>query len=384
MRILQIVTLITPDNVYGGPVRVAVNQVRALREAGHAVDLLAGFKGYPSAPESLDGEKVISFPAFSLVPKTGFAGLVSPQMLSFLKQRIHDYDVVHIHLARDLVTLPAAVIAASARLPFVIQTHGMIDESDKRLAHTLDFLLTRRVMSAAAAALFLTATEELSLLNLFGAQLKRLHKLPNGVPVTSSFAEDTANFEILYLARLHARKRPLEFAKAAQQIHREFPYVTFSIVGPDEGEATRVLNFIEQNALQDVIKWEGSIAPERSLERMRKARIYVLPSVDEPFPMSVLEAMSLGLPVVVTSTNGLAGYIQEAQAGIVTSDDLASLHKAMHFLIQNDEDRDRMGQNARDLIGREFSISAVVGQLLLVYENCLRRRSEWSVSSRKE
>ena len=51
---------------------------------------------------------------------------------------------------------------------------------------------------------------------------------------------------------------------------------------------------------------------------MAAASVYVLPSVREPYPMSVLEAMSVGLPVVVSADCGLAPLVERARCGIVT------------------------------------------------------------------
>ena len=51
---------------------------------------------------------------------------------------MRDYDVVHVHVARDFVTLPAATIARRAGVPYVLQPHGMIDPSDHALARPLD------------------------------------------------------------------------------------------------------------------------------------------------------------------------------------------------------------------------------------------------------
>ena len=55
MRILHVVTLVSPDGEYGGPVRVATNLSKALRDLGHDVTIAAGTRGFESAPEQLDG-----------------------------------------------------------------------------------------------------------------------------------------------------------------------------------------------------------------------------------------------------------------------------------------------------------------------------------------
>ena len=96
---------------------------------------------------------------------------------------------------------------------------------------------------------------------------------------------------------MHARKRPLVFVDMAKTLLDEGLDARFTLVGPDEGEGSAL-----RTALKDDprISWEGALDPAEIPQRMAAASIYVLPSVREPYPMSVLEAMSVGLPVVVS------------------------------------------------------------------------------------
>ena len=67
MKILHIATLITPQGAFGGPVRVAANQVRALRTEGHDAILIAGHAGFENnAPTEFDGIPVKLFPVHRL------------------------------------------------------------------------------------------------------------------------------------------------------------------------------------------------------------------------------------------------------------------------------------------------------------------------------
>lgn len=376
MRVLQVCTLVTPDAAYGGPVRVAVNQSRALMEAGHDVTLLAGASGFgKTLPTEFDGVPVKLFQAHQAIPKTGFAGLISPGLLSHLFRQPKP-DLVHVHLARDLITLPAAIWARLGNIPYVLQTHGMVDPSRHPLTIPLDTFLTRPSLSGAEKVFYLTQVEKLGLKDVSRNRI-RLEKLVNGVPLpsTSIASTDTDAVEVLYLARLHRRKRPLSFVAMAKSLSDKYPHATFRLVGPDEGEARATVSAIQAAALGEALSWEGSIAPELSLERMSKAGVYVLPSVDEPFPMSVLEAMSLGKPVVVTDSCGLAEAVIENGAGLVVDDTQEALDEAVGSILADDEGRLRMGRNAYRLAHEQFSMKPVVDSLTRNYEEALSTRT---------
>lgn len=372
MRIAHVVTLLSPDGAYGGPVRVAVNQLTALAERGHDVTLFATYRGYDTAPTSIGDIPVVAFPARTRIPGTGFAGLGSSRLTKEIRRRAADFDVVHVHLARDLVTLPAARAAQRAGVPVFLQTHGMIDRSSNPLAGPLDALLTRPVLHGASSVFYLTGRERDDLIAV-GAPESKLEHLVNGVPDPAPLARvESSGVDVLFLARLHERKRPAHFVRAAIALASEFPAVTFSLVGPDEGEGNAVRRLIADSGVGDRIRWEGALAPELTLERMTHSALYVLPSVDEPFPMSVLEAASLGLPVIVTDSCGLAPEIEAAGAGAVVDSSLNSLVSAMRTCLDEHGPGGQTGAKARQMAANSFAMSAVSARLAERYGSPLR------------
>jgi glycosyltransferase involved in cell wall biosynthesis len=368
VRIAHIVTLLSPDGAYGGPVRVAVNQLKALAELGHDVTLFSTYRGYDASPTVIDGVPVVAFPARTMVPGIGFAGLGSRRLSSEIRRRVADFDVVHVHVARDLVTLPAARAAQRAGVPVFLQTHGMIDRSSNPLAPPLDALLTRPAFRAASGIYFLTDRERDDLIAV-GAPESKLRHLVNGVPDPSPLARvDSPVVDVLFLARLQARKRPTEFVRAAIALAPEFPDVTFSLVGPDEEEGDAVTRLIESSGYAERIRWEGALSPDLTLERMSRSAIYVLPSVDEPFPMSVLEAASLGLPVIVTDSCGLAPAIRAAKAGTVVDRTIEGLITGIRDLLNDVVLRGDAGFNARAMAQHGHSMLKVARALSDAYE----------------
>ena len=371
MRIAHVVTLLSPDGAYGGPVRVAVNQLTALAERGHDVTLFATYRGYDTAPTSIGDIPVVAFPARTRIPGTGFAGLGSSHLTKEIRRRAADFDVVHVHLARDLVTLPAARAAQRAGVPVFLQTHGMIDRSSNPLAGPLDALLTRPVLHGASSVFYLTGRERDDLIAV-GAPESKLEHLVNGVPDPAPLARvESSGVDVLFLARLHERKRPAHFVRAAIALACEFPAVTFSLVGPDEGEGDAVRRLIADSGVGDRIRWEGALAPELTLERMTRSALYVLPSVDEPFPMSVLEAASLGLPVIVTDSCGLAPAIEAAGAGAVVGPTLDDLVGGMRALLKDTHTGNVAGGNARVMVRQNHSMAEVARAISTAYEQAI-------------
>ena len=368
MKILQIVTLVTPDGAYGGPLRVATNQAKALADRRIDTTLIASARGFGHRlPSEYDGQKIRLFRARQIPGGIGFAGVYSPGMMVWLLRHARNYDVIHIHCARDLVTLPAALLAKALRVPIVLQTHGMIDRSDRKLARVVDVIATTGALRAAKLVLHLTPEERIALVEI-GAPEESLRFLPNGVP---SPAQVKSNRQkpglVLYLARLEERKRPEMFVRLAADIHRDFPGLRFELVGPDEGQGDEVRRLIRDLDAESYVSWSGPLPAEETGRKLAEASLYVLPSVNEPFPMSVLESLSVGTPAIVSSSCGLASSIKRHGSGVVFDESLSDLIQVTRFVLSQSNRLSEMSERAIEMVQQSFNMDSIAGKLAQYY-----------------
>lgn len=382
MKVLHVVTLVTPNGAFGGPTRVAVNLCSALRDQGHDVSIAAGVNGFDEPPADLGGVPAHLFPARRVVRGLGHAPTYAPALGRWIDEHAAKFDIVHIHLARDLVTLPAAARLHRMGVPFVLQTHGMIAPRSHPLAGPIDRLWTVKLLRSAAMVLHLNSAERLDLCAVGGAGL-RLRELRNGVPTPAAAVSDersSALPEVLFLARLHERKRPEVFAEAALSLLRSGVHARFAIVGPPEGAEAGVDAIIAQARSEGFdeawIRREPAVTPDRAGERMACASVYVLPAVREPFPMTVLEAMMLGIPVIVCPDNGLAEFVKTHACGAVVEDSPQFLAQAISDLLSDPSGARGMGQRGRSAAQSAFSIAGVGRELEQTYRQLLYRDSE--------
>ncbi|OBF16539.1 glycosyl transferase family 1 [Mycobacterium sp. ACS4331] len=364
MRILHAATLVSPDGSFGGPVRVSLNQAEVLRNLGHNVTLAAAEWGFAAPPTSADGTPLVLRRARRLVPRTGFAGICAPNLVGWLIRARDQFDVAHLHFARDLVMLPLAVTAAALQIPFVLQPHGMVLPGSNRLAPTLDRAVVTKLLCRAREVFYLTAAERDGLEAISGGRAHLTH-LPNGVPLYEEASNTRRVPEVLYLARLQSRKRPLDFVGAALELNRRGVTADYTLVGPDEGEGSRVR---AAAAPAGNVNWEGPVAAGQGPTRMARASVYVLPSLGpEPFPMAVLEAMSVGLPVVVTDQCGLAGLVRKYGCGIVVAPGCRNIADAVHSLLAAPDTARMMGQRGRAAVRADLGMDCVGRRLEASY-----------------
>ncbi|MFJ4961752.1 D-inositol 3-phosphate glycosyltransferase [Streptomyces sp. ADI96-02] len=385
MKILHVVTLHTPDHAFGGPTRVALNLSKVQRAAGDDARVMALGDGFPDGelPRQVEGVPVHLFQARHLLPMFEVSGITSAALLRAARRMMRGADLVHVHLMRDLVTLPAALLALASRTPLVVQTHGMVDPTEKRVAQLTDLLGVRTVLRRADAVLHLTEAERLDV-NAVAAPvpLTRTVRLVNGVrPQERKPAREPGRPPtVLFLARIQARKRPEDFVAAMPHVLARHPDARFVLAGPDTGALPGVLALARELGVAGSLDHVGPLGHEAVLAAGREADVYVLPSIEEPLGVSVLEAMSVGTPVVITRTCGLAPDVAGAGAGRVidsrVGEDAANAHKVADAVLEllEPEAAEQAGKAAWELVGDRFAIDVVTAALRRTYEDVVRRR----------
>ncbi|WP_181034714.1 glycosyltransferase [Clavibacter michiganensis] len=364
LRIAHVLPYLSADGAFGGPVAVAVEQCRELARQGHRVVLVAGWDG--EVKFEVEGVDVRLFRAWKL-PGLGFSGLVSHAMTAAIRRHARDFDVIHVHLGRHLLALSAANVCRRQGVPYVLQTHGMVIEDTRLKSRILDWLSVQRILESARAVLALTKAEA-SALGAVSADRAHVRLVRNGVAAANQAprARDSRSPELLFLARLHPRKRVLAFAEAAAILHERGIMVRSAVVGPDEGDLQPLRAYMDAHP-NVPITYEGSIAPGAASARLAEADVYVLPSVREVFPMTVLESMAVGTPVVLTEDCGIADELRASGAALVTDGSPEALANAIERLLESAELGASLAQGMRDSIAAAFGIQAVVFDLIACY-----------------
>lgn len=367
MRVVHVVTLVSDDGAYGGPTSVAAGQLEECAARGHEVTLVSLWRGRSPAPARIGSVPLRTRPARSLLPGR-FTGLMHPLLVRDMWSAMGGADVVHVHAGRDLVSIAALAVAALRRKRFVAQTHGMVQPRRAAAVRLFDRVYVP-LLRRARGCLVLTEQERRAVAEVIGAGGPPLVTLPNGVrPERGGGAEDRRrDREVLFLARLHPRKRPDAFVEMAALVHRRMPDVRFTLYGADEGVLPAVRRLIDAHGLEGVVSYGGALGHAEALRAYARAAVYVLPSVDEPFGMTVIEALSAGTPVVCTNTCGIAEELARRGAAMVTDGSPREMAEAVCGLLADDHKRGALVEAGRRAVAEAFSVHAVADRLEAIY-----------------
>lgn len=367
MKVLQVTGLAGPGPVAGGVWQVARTQTEALRCMGHDVALVAGWLG-PEPPAVVEGTALHAFRVRRPFPGAGLRALMGWRLARALNENVRAADVVHLHLCRDFATTLALGLARFHRKPVVAQSHGMLTVPDHRIKRAFDAVLLRPNLSRVAVHLALSDVEEHDL-RAFGAS--QVAKLVNAVPDPMQRWAPGGGPRFAFLSRLHARKQPALFVQAALTILQAGVQASFVIAGPDQGEGQFVKDLVRTSGLSQHFDVLGPLDHQEVVAILAGGATLVLPSLDEPYPMVVLEAASLGAPIICTSESGVAPDLRRHDAALVVKPDLVEVAAAMQSVANDSVRRDAIAANARSLYEQMWSIDSLAHALERTYRDVL-------------
>ena len=208
---------------------------------------------------------------------------------------------------------------------------------------------------------------------------KKIIVIPNGVKsnqkrkpyLKREIGFDVEETVIGTVGNLREVKDHKTFIKVASEISRKFQNIKFLIAG--KGPLERELKKIaELSGLKKKIVFVGFI---KEIEKVYSAiDIFVLTSFWEGCPLSILEAMSFGIPVVSFSVGDVPYIIQNGKDGFVVKDrDFTELIEKIKLLLKNETLRDKIGKNAKEKIRREFTVEKMVKRYTDIYLNLLKQ-----------
>lgn len=369
MRILIVSHYVLPHT---GGIEVLVHQMtRLLVSQGHRVTVVASDAGFDGTePGGHAVGEVVRVPAWNglearlHVPYPIF----SPRLFGVLRRSVRESDMVHVHGVMYLGSLVAMLWALWFGKPLVVTEHVGFLPYRSRVLNAVERLVlavTVRFFARCADALVAYNTAVHGwLARHCAAAPERLHFIRNGIDLerfrpASDDERRAARAELglpadrplaLFVGRL-VEKKGLDLLAGLGG-----DGVELVVCGPGES-----------GALPAGIHRLGNVAHERMPLVYRAADLFVLPSRGEGFPVSIMEAMACGLPVVVVRDPTYDAYATDAEI-LQVEPDVQALRAAVLRLLASPEERRERGAAARRLAERSFGVAANVQRHLDLYE----------------
>lgn len=173
---------------------------------------------------------------------------------------------------------------------------------------------------------------------------------------------------LLFLGRLEQAKGIVDLLEAIAPLCREFPALKLVCGGQgDMAGLRKKVASLDLDEHVDLLGWIDGAVKQNWLER---AMIFVLPSYIEGLPMSLLEAMAAGLPIVTTPIGGIPDAITHGNEGLlVAPGDIGALRAALRSVLANAELRTMLSDAAYAKVKKTFSTTHILPQLAAIYHD---------------
>jgi glycosyltransferase involved in cell wall biosynthesis len=264
--------------------------------------------------------------------------------------------------------------ARKAGKPFLLTPRGMLGADALKFSSSSKkafWLAHQKRAIGFASCLHGTAESELEDIRTFGLR-HPVAVIPNGIDLPDFIDEaKLASSEpfILSLGRIHPKKGLDRLVSGFAAIAADFPGWRLKIVGPDElGFSQQLITQVRSLQLTDRVSIEGPVFGADKFELMRKADLFVLPTLHENFAMTVAESLAVGTPVISTKgapwegleTHGCGWWIDHGAAPMTSA--LQRALSTPHL------ERLAMGQRGRAWMRTDFSWEGVAEKMCALYE----------------
>lgn len=389
MRVLHVIPSVARR--YGGPSKAIVEMGRALQEQGVSVLIATTDADGPGRLPVELGKAVEheGVPTIFFSRQWSEAFKYSYSLGRWLERNVREFDLVHVHAVFSYSSLAAAEACRRRCVPYVVRPLGSLDPSSlgqrRFLKRVLWRLGVRRMLQRASAIHYTTVTERRRAEDALGIRSGVV--IPLGIdhelfeePLGSyNFPQGMTSLNgapyVLVLCRLHPKKG-LEFMlDIFSEIVRKSEFEEWKLVVAGDGDPSYVAGLkrsAQRNGNESVI-FTGWLDGVEKVAAIRGAELLALPSSQENFGLSVVEALACGVPVLVSDCVNLAEEIQEAGAGWVAALERDAFRSALEDALRNESERDVRGRAGQEFVRSHFDWLAVAEQLVELYRGITGR-----------
>ena len=390
MKILQVTPEFYPSTGYGGGPIVAYEISKMLVQRGHDVTVYTTDANDKTSRlnngiKNIDGINIYYFKNISNFIAYKCKLFISPGMIQIISKNINNFDLIHIHDYRTFQNVLVHYYATKHEIPYVLQAHGTVLPSFYQKHNQKKFfdeLFGYAILKDVGKAIALTSIEARQYKNM-GVNKNKIEIIPNGLNLSDyrslpekgkfrrRYSIGAGEKIILYLGRIHKIKGLDLLVNTFADLTKELDNVRLVIVGSDDGFLSTIKKQIKSLKIDEKVLFTGPLYESDKLEAYVDADVYVLPSVYETFPVTVLEACACGMPVIVTDRCGIADVV-DGVAGCVVEYDKDQLQEAIFRILSDGELMRKFGERGRKLVRDYFSWDKIIKNIEALYKDCIK------------
>ncbi len=364
--------------IIGGSERQCLKLSRELVRLGHSVTVVTLWIDRSTPKHQIiDGVRIyrVAYPVQRFLGGKVGLGFLAP---FFLFAELLEYskmaDVVHVHQAH-WPAFVAAIVAKIRNKPLVSKLANAGERFDLKMlrrSHAYGRVAAWTVRRFVSTFVYTSKAVKEDLLQE-GIDGSKMEYIPNGVDIPDSVSSvgEGNKVKFIYTGTFLPKKNLASLLKAVSLLSgdvRERAHFTLVGGGALEDE---LREFVNSNGLSEIVSFPGKFDDVSPM--LSESDVFVLPSFTEGLSNSALEAMSYGLPLMLSRVGGNVDLISD-NGVFVDPNDVENIKDAISFFVKNPDDMRRMGMRSRVEAQETFSISTVAAQYGDLYSRLAKNK----------
>lgn len=183
----------------------------------------------------------------------------------------------------------------------------------------------------------------------------------NGEKKLSTDVKHDGAVRLLFVGAIGKLKGEKDLIRALAILRDGKPNLKVSFLGYG---AESLKEYCDELEITDFVEYLGAVSMDERVRFFQQSDIFVLPTYAEAMPMSVIEAMAAGLPVISTQVGGIPELIEDGADGLLfTPGDVNALAEKISFLLNNKDARIRIGNKAKQKAREQMDFRLYVNKL---------------------
>lgn len=334
MKIIQVI----PDFGLAGAETMVGNLSSSLVAEGHRVLVISLFNLHTAITESIENKGIkIEY----LGKKRGF----DPSIISKMRKIIKAYkpDVIHTHR----YVLPYVFVASMGmRIKRVHTVHSIAQKEQTKAGIIINKVLFQHFDVVPVA---LSEEIQKTIQEVYGLQLNKIPVVFNGIDLSQCAVKESytrnLTFTILHIGRFMTVKNHDLLLRSFARFMKQHPEARLQLLGDGELKEESI-QLAKNLGIADVVEFAG--VQSNVYPWLHNADVFILPSIYEGMPMTLIEAMGTGLPIIASNVGGIPDMLRDKRDALLIEPKEECIIAALEMVYSNEEKRKYLGRNALD------------------------------------
>ena len=311
-------------------------------------------------------------------------GMISLNAKKIAQTIVKDFDIIHIYSWYHHIGIEFFKAAKNHRIPIVFSAMGTLQNDAQSFYKTqksiIDYMFTKKIINY-ANVLHSVGQSEIESYVQYGGKKEKIIQVENGIELKDFELTNSTDIlkkldivekpYILFLSRIHPKKGLELLLSAFKELTQSNDKICLVIAGSGENDyVQKIQKKVKELSLINKVKFTGLVSQDEKITLLKSAKIFSLISKSDIHPRAIQEALTMGVPVVISKESDYP-EVEEYNAGKIVSLEKENISQTFKKLLQNDSELKIQSNNAKKLINEKFLAEEQIKKFEKIYSDIL-------------